>query len=81
MTYEVTVDIKLKDGMLDPEGDTIKRSLNLLGYNEVNEAMVGKKIYLEIEGGSRDEVIENVDEMCQRLLANPVIHNYEIRVD
>ncbi|RZN62288.1 MAG: phosphoribosylformylglycinamidine synthase, purS protein [Methanonatronarchaeia archaeon] len=81
MTYEVTVDIKLKPGMLDPEGDTIKRSLNLLGYDEVEEARVGKKIMLKVDGDSPEKVREEVEEMCQKLLANPVIHNYEIRVD
>jgi len=77
----VTVDIKLKPGMLDPEGDTIKRSLNLLGYDEVEEARVGKKIMLKVDGDSPEKVREEVEEMCQKLLANPVIHNYEIRVD
>ncbi|WP_371823771.1 phosphoribosylformylglycinamidine synthase subunit PurS [Methanonatronarchaeum sp. AMET6-2] len=81
MTYEVTVDIKLKPGMLDPEGDTIKRSLNLLGYDEVEEARVGKKIMLKVDGDSPEKAREEVEEMCQKLLANPVIHNYEIRVD
>jgi len=77
----VTVDIKLKPGMLDPEGDTIKRSLNLLGYDEVEEARVGKKIMLKVDGDSPEKAREEVEEMCQKLLANPVIHNYEIRVD
>lgn len=77
----MTVDIKLKPGMLDPEGDTIKRSLNLLGYDEVEEARVGKKIMLKVDGDSPEKVREEVEEMCQKLLANPVIHNYEIRVD
>ncbi|UOY10196.1 phosphoribosylformylglycinamidine synthase subunit PurS [Methanonatronarchaeum sp. AMET6-2] len=77
----MTVDIKLKPGMLDPEGDTIKRSLNLLGYDEVEEARVGKKIMLKVDGDSPEKAREEVEEMCQKLLANPVIHNYEIRVD
>lgn len=67
--------------MLDPEGDTIKRSLNLLGYEEVSDARVGKKIMLEVDGDSKENVVEKVNEMCEKLLANPVIHNYEIRVD
>jgi len=75
------VDIKLKEGMLDPEGNTTKRSLELLGYSNVNQVRVGKKILLEIDGSSKEQVIEDVDEMCRKLLANPVIHNYEIRVD
>ncbi|WP_269088000.1 phosphoribosylformylglycinamidine synthase subunit PurS [Methanonatronarchaeum thermophilum] len=81
MTYDVVVDIKLKEGMLDPEGNTTKRSLELLGYNNVNQVRVGKKIFLEIDGSSKEQVIEDVDKMCRKLLANPVIHNYEIRVD
>ncbi|OUJ18172.1 Phosphoribosylformylglycinamidine (FGAM) synthase PurS component [Methanonatronarchaeum thermophilum] len=67
--------------MLDPEGNTTKRSLELLGYNNVNQVRVGKKIFLEIDGSSKEQVIEDVDKMCRKLLANPVIHNYEIRVD
>lgn len=74
------MDINLKEGVLDPEGKTIKRSLELLGFEEVTNVRVGKEINLEINAESTQEVREEVEEMCERLLANPVIHNYEINI-
>ncbi len=66
--------------MLDPEGKTIKRSLNLLGFDEVTKVRVGKEISLEIEASSEKKVKEKTEEMCERLLANPVIHEYDYEI-
>lgn len=73
--------VELKPGMLDPEGQTIGRSLEQLGFDEVQEVHVGKVIELELEGDDEDEARERVDEMCRTLLANPVIHDYEIELE
>ena len=79
--YKATVTIKLKKGVLNPEGRTIQRALNFLGFNEVKEVNTYKMIDIVMEGESEEKVREKVEEMCKKLLANPVIHDYEIKVE
>ncbi|MBW9221891.1 phosphoribosylformylglycinamidine synthase subunit PurS [Methanothermococcus sp. SCGC AD-155-C09] len=79
--YKVTVVIKLKKGVLNPEGRTILRALNFLGYDEVKDAKTFKCIELTIEGKDKETIQERVEEMCKKLLANPVIHDYEILLE
>ncbi|ADG13402.1 phosphoribosylformylglycinamidine synthase, purS [Methanocaldococcus infernus ME] len=80
MKYKATVTIKLKKGVLNPEGRTIKRALEFLGY-EVEDVNTYKMIDLILNGESEEEVYKKVEEMCQKLLANPVIHDYRIKVE
>lgn len=77
MRYEADVIIELKSGMLDPEGTTIKRALEHLGYTpeSVNTA---KKYTITLDSENIHVARENVEEMCQKLIANPIIHNYSI---
>jgi phosphoribosylformylglycinamidine synthase subunit PurS len=79
MKYDVEVKINLKRGMLNPEAATIQRALALLDYSVENTDTI-KIIKFSLEGTSEDSARENVDEMCQRLLCNPVIHDYEIKI-
>jgi phosphoribosylformylglycinamidine synthase len=79
MKYNAEVRISLKKGMLNPEAATIQRALALLDY-QVEGTDTVKIIKLSLEGQSDSGVREVVDEMCQRLLCNPVIHNYEIEI-
>lgn len=84
MTIEVDVTIKLKQGITDPEGENTKKALTLLGFNNVRtvKAMKTFRIALEPEtAGVEEETVKSeVEEMCRRLLANPVIHDYDIQV-
>jgi len=76
------VEIKLKESILDPQGQAVKGGLNALGYKNVNDVHVGKYMELVIEGvEKRDDVVSQVDEMCQRLLANPVIEEYIFQIE
>ncbi|MFS0752672.1 phosphoribosylformylglycinamidine synthase subunit PurS [Oceanobacillus sp. 1P07AA] len=76
---KVTVYITLKPGVLDPQGKAIQESLQSLGYQEVEDARVGKYIELQVEEGPNIE--ERITEMCDRLLANPVIENYQFDLE
>jgi phosphoribosylformylglycinamidine synthase PurS subunit len=76
MKYDAEVKISLKKGMLNPEAATIQRALALLDYQVENTATVDI-IKFSIEGTDTGIVKEEVDEMCQRLLCNPVIHDYQ----
>jgi phosphoribosylformylglycinamidine synthase PurS subunit len=77
MQYHVEVTIGLKDGMLDPEAATVKKALEHLGYPTTSLKMP-KRFIIDLNAASSDEARDMVDEMCQRLLANPVIHDYDI---
>ncbi|MBC7085959.1 MAG: phosphoribosylformylglycinamidine synthase subunit PurS [Methanomethylovorans sp.] len=79
MKYEVDVTIELKPGMLDPEGTTIKRALGHLGYAP-ESVRTAKKYIIIFESANIHEARENVEQMCQKLIANPVIHNYTINL-
>jgi phosphoribosylformylglycinamidine synthase subunit PurS len=80
MPYVASVNVMLKDGISDPQGLTIERALPALGYEGVSGVRVGKRIDLKIEASSPDEARSRVEEMCRRLLANPVIESYEVIV-
>jgi phosphoribosylformylglycinamidine synthase PurS subunit len=84
MTIEVDVTIKLKHGITDPEGENTKKALTLLGFKNVHsvKSMKTFRIALESEtaGGEEETVKQEVEEMCRKLLANPVIHDYDIHV-
>ena len=79
MLFAIEVKISLKSGMLNPEATTIERSLDLLGY-EVKNTKTVEIIKFQMEGEDREVIRENVVDMCERLLCNPVIHNYKINV-
>ncbi|WP_370573839.1 phosphoribosylformylglycinamidine synthase subunit PurS [Methanomethylovorans sp.] len=79
MRYEADVIIELKSGMLDPEGTTIKRALEHLGYTP-ESVKTAKKYTIILESNNIHDARENVEQMCQKLIANPIIHNYTINL-
>lgn len=74
------VTIMLKDGVLDPQGEAIKQALTSLEYNNVNSVRQGKVIDLELNESSKEAAIDSIQKMCEKLLANTVIENYEIKL-
>lgn len=71
--------VRLKEGILDPQGETVTKALNRLGFVEVEKVRFGKLI--EIELGGEGDLVSQVEKMCQKLLANPVTENYSIEVE
>ena len=65
--------IRPKAGILDPQGQTVERALGALGYDGVGNVHVGRLVELDVEDASQLEA------MCQKLLANPLIEDYEIQ--
>ena len=74
---KATVYVKLKDGVLDPEGKTIQKALSRMGYSEFLSVRTGRFFELEIEANGSD-MDSRIDEICSKLLANPVIENYRV---
>ena len=69
----VRVLIRPKAGILDPQGQAVERALPALGFDGVRNVHVGRLVELDVEDPER------VGEMCERLLANPLIEDYEIQ--
>ncbi len=80
MEYNVEVIIRLKHGITDAEGETIQKSLGLLGY-ETKEVGSAKAYYISVDAKSKAEAQKAVKGACENLLANPVINDYSIRVE
>ena len=81
MITEVEVTIKLKHGVTDPEGENTKKALNLLGFKNVHSVKSMKTFRIAIDAEEEgSDVKYEVEEMCKKLLANPVIHDYKISV-
>jgi phosphoribosylformylglycinamidine synthase len=72
--------IRLKPGILDAQGSSVKRALEGLGFPEVRDVRVGKVVDLDLDGDDRDALRRRVDEMCARLLVNPVIEDVSVEV-
>jgi phosphoribosylformylglycinamidine synthase subunit PurS len=66
--------IRPKKGILDPQGQTVERALPALGFDGVKDVRVGRMVELDVPDASR------IGEMCEKLLANPLIEDYEILV-
>jgi len=79
--FEAKVTISLKKGVSDPEGANTLKALHLLGFTNVTKAATLRTFFLEVEGKGKDDVERSVEQMCQRLLTNPVIHSYTITVE
>lgn len=80
MAFAAQVDITLKEGILDPQGGEIERALPALGYTNVSDVRVGKTIRLVVDASDATTAETQVVEMCDRLLANPVIEAYTVEL-
>ena len=80
MKYRLKVEVSLKPGHSDPEGETAAHLLRELGY-KVEGVNVSKVYNIVLEAGSREEALAKAEEMCRRLLANPTKDNYIIVVE
>ena len=74
------IKIMLKNGVLDPQGEAIKHALNNIGFESVTGVRQGKVIELDIEGSDKNEVRSQIENMCNKMLANAVIENFEIEL-
>jgi phosphoribosylformylglycinamidine synthase PurS subunit len=77
---KVTVLVRPKHGILDPQGEAVQGSLRKLGF-AVGGARVGRLVDLEVDAASPQEAKDQVERMCQELLANPLIESFQIEVD
>ena len=77
---KVIVNISLKEGVLDPEGQAIKSSLSNLGFENLNDVRTGKQIILNFVNLEENEAVLEAKKMCEDLLVNSVIEKYKINI-
>lgn len=77
----VRVEVRLKKGVTDPEGDNTAKALKLLGFEGVKGVHSAKLFLVDLEEDDPAKAKAAAEEMCRRLLANPVIHAYEIAIE
>ena len=75
---KVVVNVKLKPGVLDPQGKAVKHALTSLGFKGVEDVRIGKQIVLEIDENDKEKARKIATDMCDEILANTVIEDYEI---
>lgn len=78
---QVKIFVSLKNGVLDPQGKSIARSLHTLGYGEVQDVRMGKYLEVSLEAPTRAAAESRIREMCEKLLANPVIEDYRFEIE
>ncbi|MDP2807935.1 MAG: phosphoribosylformylglycinamidine synthase subunit PurS [bacterium] len=78
LTAEIRV--TLKDGVLDPQGTTLNRSLENIGYKGLKEVRMGKLIQLTLDLSDQAQAQKLVEELCRKVLTNPVIEQYQFTI-
>jgi phosphoribosylformylglycinamidine synthase subunit PurS len=77
---KATVLVRPKQGILDPQGEAIERSLKKLGF-EVSHVRVGRVIDLELDADGDQPARDELERMCSELLANPLIESFQVRLN
>ncbi|WP_204105679.1 MULTISPECIES: phosphoribosylformylglycinamidine synthase subunit PurS [Spirulina sp. CCY15215] len=80
MQFQAKIYVTLRPSVLDPAGVAVQSGLEQLGYDTVEGVRIGKYIELNLSAENEDSAKEKLDQMCDRLLANPVIENYRFEL-
>ena len=76
--YRVSVEIKPREGILDPQGKAVADALRTLGFADVKDVHVGRYVVVDADEPSEGRARESVKAMCTKLLANPVVEDFAI---
>lgn len=79
--FRAKIHVVLKRTILDPQGTAVQKALGSMGYDEVEDVRLGKYLEVRLQGQNQGDVEEKVQEMCQRLLANPVIEDFTFEIE
>ena len=81
VTAVAKIDVMLKPGISDVQGQVVERSLPAMGWENVSGVRVGKHLELVVEGSSLESLKDQVEQMCEKFLANTVIESYTVTID
>lgn len=79
--YSAKIKITLRKSILDPQGKAVEHSLQSLGYGSIKDTRIGKYVELKIDAGSENEAKKITGEVCDKLLANTVMEDYEYEIE
>lgn len=79
-TYDARIYVTLRPSVLDPAGTAVQSGLHHMGYTTVEQVRIGKYVELTVSAADEDTARQQVDRMCDQLLANPVIENYRFEL-
>lgn len=79
-TYQAQVYVTLRPSVLDPAGTAVRSGLEHMGYDNVEKVRIGKYIEVSLTADTEEAAQQQLDRMCDQLLANPVIENYRIEL-
>ena len=79
--FSALVEVMLRPGIADPQGTTIERALPALGFERISGMRAGKSFRFELDAADEETARREVDELCRRLLANPVIEDSNVTLE
>ncbi len=79
-TYQVRIYVTLRPSVLDPAGTAVQSGLKHMGYDNVEQVRIGKYVEVTLTAADETTAREQIDRMCDQLLANPVIENYRFEL-
>jgi phosphoribosylformylglycinamidine synthase len=77
---DAEVRVELKKGVADPEGKNVEKTLSLLGFEGIGAVSTVKVYHVQLDEPNERLALETLEDMCEKLLANPVIHNYSVKI-
>ncbi len=77
---DAEVRVELKKGVADPEGRNVEKTLSLLGFEGIGAVSTIKIYHVQLDEPNERRALETLEDMCEKLLANPVIHNYSVKI-
>ena len=79
-SFKVKVTLLPRETLLDPQGQAVENALKRLGFKEVENVRVGKVVVVHVKADSEKEAVSRAEEMCRKLLANPITEDFEIEI-
>jgi phosphoribosylformylglycinamidine synthase PurS subunit len=79
--FKATIFVTLKESVLDPQGVAVKGSLHTMGYTEVTDIRIGKRLEVSLDVAEKKAAEQSVTAMCEKLLSNPVIENFRYELE
>ena len=79
--FLVKIRVTLRGSILDPQGKAVEQSINMLGFDKVKNVRIGKYIEMQVQEDERKEAERIAEEVCKKLLANPVMEDYSFSVE
>jgi phosphoribosylformylglycinamidine synthase len=77
---KATIQVRLKNGILDPQGKTVNNALQHLGFKNIDNVRIGKLIEFEINESNKEKAFQLIEDACKKLLANPVIEDFQYEI-